>query len=139
MFPCLLLLSAGVLLLHAQHLIALPSTHNLALMLLVLLLLPPQPHAGLPASMSREVQSVFPDVDLTGMLVVPTCQQADYDLVRTGEKVEGEKDRLLERVRAGLLLLCCCLVLAAVAQGVDTWAAQPTAACCIVCRGNLRV
>jgi hypothetical protein len=48
--------------------------------------------------MSREVQSVFPDVDLSGMLVVPTCQQADYDLVRTGEKIDNEKDRLLERV-----------------------------------------
>jgi hypothetical protein len=51
--------------------------------------------------MTREVQSVFPDVDLTGMLIVPTCQQADYDLVRTGEKIDTEKDRLLERVRLG--------------------------------------
>ncbi|KAF6259039.1 methylmalonic aciduria and homocystinuria type D protein [Scenedesmus sp. NREL 46B-D3] len=50
-----------------------------------------------PPAMAREVQSVFPDVDLSGMLIVPTCQQADYDLVRTGEKVELEKDRLLER------------------------------------------
>jgi hypothetical protein len=49
--------------------------------------------------MTREVQSVFPDVDLAGMLIVPTCQQADYDLVRTGEKIDTEKDRLLERVR----------------------------------------
>jgi hypothetical protein len=56
-------------------------------------------HAALPASMAREVGSVFPDVDLAGMLVVPTCQQADHDLVRTGEKVDQEKDRLLERVR----------------------------------------
>lgn len=101
----------------APHLIALSSIYNLAL----LLLLPPHPHAGLPASMSREVQSVFPDVDLAGMLVVPTCQQADYDLVRTGEKVEGEKDRLLERVRAVLLLPGA----AAVAQGVDTWRPSP--------------
>jgi hypothetical protein len=54
--------------------------------------------------MVREVQSVFPDVDLAGMLVVPTCQQADYDLVRTGEKIDTEKDRLLERVR----LSCAC-------------------------------
>lgn len=50
--------------------------------------------------MAREVQSVFPDVDMTDMLVVPTCQQADYDLVRTGDKIESEKDRLLERVRS---------------------------------------
>jgi hypothetical protein len=54
--------------------------------------------------MSREVQSVFPDVDLLGMLVVPTCQQADYDLVRTGEKIDTEKDRLLERVGSWALV-----------------------------------
>lgn len=33
------------------------------------------------------------------MLVIPTCQQADVDLVQMGEKVDVEKDRLLERVR----------------------------------------
>jgi hypothetical protein len=54
--------------------------------------------AGLPPAITREVQSVFPDVDLANMLIVPTCQQADYDLVRTGEKIDTEKDRLLERV-----------------------------------------
>lgn len=54
--------------------------------------------AALPSSMAREVQSVFPDVQLSNMLIVPTCQQADYDLVRTGEKIDLEKDRLLERV-----------------------------------------
>jgi hypothetical protein len=32
------------------------------------------------------------------MLIIPTCQHSDIDLVRTGEKVEDEKDRLLERV-----------------------------------------
>ena len=41
---------------------------------------------------------MFPGVDLTGMLAVPTCQHSDVDLVRTGEKIEQEKDRLLERV-----------------------------------------
>lgn len=50
-----------------------------------------------PPAMAREVASVFPDVALDGLLVVPTCQQADYDLVRTGEKIDVEKDRLLER------------------------------------------
>lgn len=48
--------------------------------------------------MVRDVQSVFPDVDLSGLLIIPTCQQADFDLVRTGEKIDLEKDRLLERV-----------------------------------------
>jgi len=49
--------------------------------------------------MTREIQSIFPDVDLTNLLIIPTCQQADCDLVTTGEKVDTEKDRLLERVR----------------------------------------
>ncbi|PSC75053.1 Methylmalonic aciduria and homocystinuria type D mitochondrial [Micractinium conductrix] len=31
------------------------------------------------------------------MLVIPTCQHAQVDLVQMGEKVETEKDRLLER------------------------------------------
>lgn len=53
--------------------------------------------------MAREVRSVFPDVDQAGLLVVPTCQRADYDLVRTGEKIDTEKDRLLERVRPSWL------------------------------------
>lgn len=36
------------------------------------------------------------------MLIVPTCQQAALDLVKTGEKVDVEKDRLLERVRVAM-------------------------------------
>jgi hypothetical protein len=48
--------------------------------------------------MTREIGSIFPGVDTTDMLVVPTCQQAALDLVKTGEKVDVEKDRLLERV-----------------------------------------
>ncbi len=56
--------------------------------------------AGVPAPIRREVQSVFPKQDLDKLLIVPTCQHADLDLVNTGEKVEGEKDRLLERVGA---------------------------------------
>jgi hypothetical protein len=54
--------------------------------------------------MAREVQSVFPDVDVSSVLIVPTCQQADYDLVRTGEKIDIEKDRLLERVRTAVYI-----------------------------------
>lgn len=38
-------------------------------------------------------------VQLAGLLVIPTCQHAKMDLVQTGEKVEAEKDRLLENVR----------------------------------------
>jgi hypothetical protein len=45
------------------------------------------------------VQSVFPAVNLESMLIVPTCQHAEVDLVNTGERVDQEKDLLLERVR----------------------------------------
>jgi hypothetical protein len=50
---------------------------------------------------------VFPGVDTSDLLIVPTCQRADLDLVQTGEKVDDEKDRLLERVSAGLMLVMC--------------------------------
>eukprot|EP00878_Enallax_costatus_P008273 GHUV01008649.1.p1 GENE.GHUV01008649.1~~GHUV01008649.1.p1 ORF type:complete len:175 (+),score=26.50 GHUV01008649.1:208-732(+) len=60
----------------------------------------------LPASMAREIQHVFPDLNLADMLIVPTCQQADYDLVRTGEKIDVEKDRLLERFMAWSQCIC---------------------------------
>jgi len=43
------------------------------------------------------VASVFPGVDTARMLLIPTCQRADMDLVARGERVEDEKDRLLER------------------------------------------
>ncbi|KAI3429551.1 hypothetical protein D9Q98_005639 [Chlorella vulgaris] len=44
-----------------------------------------------------DVAALFPTTSLDDMLVIPTCQQAELDLVRMGEKVEEEKDRLLER------------------------------------------
>lgn len=37
-------------------------------------------------------------VDTTRLLIVPTCQHAAMDLVQTGEKVDVEKDLLLEKV-----------------------------------------
>lgn len=36
---------------------------------------------------------------ITDILIIPTCQRSDIDLVNIGHKVEDEKDRLLERVR----------------------------------------
>ncbi len=36
---------------------------------------------------------------------MPTCQHSDVDLVQMGEKVDLEKDRLLERVRSHLSCL----------------------------------
>lgn len=43
------------------------------------------------------MQAIFPGEDLTGMLVVPTCQRAAMELVNVGPDVDAEKDRLLER------------------------------------------
>lgn len=56
--------------------------------------------ADMPKRVAQEVAHVFPDVELEGMLVVPTCQRSDVDLVQMGEAIETEKDRLLERVSA---------------------------------------
>lgn len=35
-----------------------------------------------------------------GLLVIPTCQRSGVDLVRWGEVIEDEKDRLLEKVHS---------------------------------------
>ncbi|GAB4816225.1 hypothetical protein N2152v2_003271 [Parachlorella kessleri] len=40
------------------------------------------------------------------MLVIPTCQHATLDLVQRGEKVEAEKDRLLERFMSFAKPIC---------------------------------
>ncbi|GFR40709.1 hypothetical protein Agub_g1315 [Astrephomene gubernaculifera] len=61
---------------------------------------------GVPASMKREIQTVFPTVDLEKLLIVPTCQRSTVDLVKTGENVENEKDRLLERFMAWAKTVC---------------------------------
>lgn len=50
-----------------------------------------------PKKHSREVAAVFPGLDAAGLYIIPTCQRSDLDLVRTGEGIEQEKDRLLER------------------------------------------
>ena len=52
----------------------------------------------IPKPVIREAAHVFPNVDLAGAFAVPTCQHSDVDLVRTGDAIEQEKDRLLERV-----------------------------------------
>ncbi len=43
---------------------------------------------------------MLPGADLSKLLIVPTCQRSTMDLVRTGEDVDVEKDKLLEQVRA---------------------------------------
>jgi hypothetical protein len=52
-----------------------------------------------PMRYKEDLKATFPGIDTKGMLIVPTCQNAAVDLVRMGEEVETEKDRLLERVR----------------------------------------
>lgn len=44
----------------------------------------------------RELAVMFPSVDVTDIIAVPTCQQAKMDLVQVGPHIESEKDRLLE-------------------------------------------
>ncbi|KAK3263999.1 hypothetical protein CYMTET_27235 [Cymbomonas tetramitiformis] len=49
-----------------------------------------------PRKHKEEVAAIFPGLDVQGMLIVPTCQNSAVDLVKVGEDVENEKDRLLE-------------------------------------------
>ena len=44
----------------------------------------------------QELNLVFPDKDLTGLIAMPTMQKSKLDLVGIGEGVELEKDRCLE-------------------------------------------
>ena len=65
------------------------------------LLLPRQRQVSLhtcPKALERELKHVFPGVDLTSCLAVPTSQKATLDLVGVGDPVETEKDRLLNSV-----------------------------------------
>lgn len=61
---------------------------------------------SVPKAHRDDVAAIFPGVDLDRVLVVPTCQRAREDLVTVGEKVEQEKDRLLNTVSP-----CGCAVL----------------------------
>ena len=51
-----------------------------------------------PPKIHAEVSSVLPGVDLSKILIVPTCQRSAMDLVKVGEDVDIEKDKLLEQV-----------------------------------------
>eukprot|EP00232_Nephroselmis_pyriformis_P012742 CAMPEP_0182899376 /NCGR_PEP_ID=MMETSP0034_2-20130328/28042_1 /TAXON_ID=156128 /ORGANISM="Nephroselmis pyriformis, Strain CCMP717" /LENGTH=170 /DNA_ID=CAMNT_0025033403 /DNA_START=29 /DNA_END=541 /DNA_ORIENTATION=+ len=50
-----------------------------------------------PRKHMDEMKTMFKGDDLTGMLIVPTCQKSALDVVRVGDEIEEEKDRLLER------------------------------------------
>ncbi len=49
-------------------------------------------------SIRRQLAYLFPEQDLDAMLAIPTLQHAECDLVNIGEKVDEEKDKLLENV-----------------------------------------
>jgi hypothetical protein len=56
-------------------------------------------HAVTSKPFLRETAYVFPDQSLTGLVVIHTMQQAQVELVRIGDEVEAEKDRLILSVR----------------------------------------
>jgi hypothetical protein len=68
------------------------------------LVLDGRPFPSLSASSPPTLLALHPPPPLVhaGILIIPTCQHSDLDLVRVGEAVEDEKDRLLERVRLSL-------------------------------------
>ncbi len=62
----------------------------------------------------RESALIFPGVDVSRIIAIPTMQHAKVDLVRYGTDVEHEKDRLLETVSTTIniiLLLHHCIKL----------------------------
>ncbi|KIY94315.1 hypothetical protein MNEG_13646 [Monoraphidium neglectum] len=60
-----------------------------------------------------QLQGIFAGISsATDLLVVPTCQHATLDLVKTGEAVDDEKDRLLERFMKWAVAVCARLLAA---------------------------
>lgn len=54
-------------------------------------------HSIKSKSFLREAAFIFPPIDFkNGLIVIPTMQHAKEDLVKVGEEIEKEKDRLLE-------------------------------------------
>jgi hypothetical protein len=54
--------------------------------------------AACPRQYKSDLEAIFPGVQIKDLLIIPTCQNSEVDLVRTGEIIEQEKDRLLETV-----------------------------------------
>ena len=59
-----------------------------------------------PKNFLRELQFIFPTEDISNVLAIPTMQCARTELVRVGDDVEAEKDRLLERFMSIAKVLC---------------------------------
>ena len=63
--------------------------------------------AAVPKTHRREVQAIFPDLDgIERVTIVPTCQHAALSLLNTGERVDTEKDALLETFCAWAAAVC---------------------------------
>ena len=54
----------------------------------------------------REVEMVLPNHDLKNLVCIPTMQHAREDLVKVGDEIEVEKDRLLENFMEFAKALC---------------------------------
>lgn len=100
--------------------------------------------AEVPRRQWDVVSSVFPGTSPEGMLVVPTCQQAGMDLVARGERVEQEKDRLLERVGGARpyffcsgCCCCCCGGAGGWRRRREDFAAVSVALALVLCAGSL--
>lgn len=52
-----------------------------------------------PPVLHRDLQRVFPQVDPSRLLVVPTFQPTQHDMVSIGAGVDEEKDDKLDKVR----------------------------------------
>lgn len=60
-----------------------------------------------PKRVQDQLASIFPGIgNAADLLVVPTCQQSDVDLVNFGEQADEEKDRLLERFMKWAVAVC---------------------------------
>jgi len=56
-------------------------------------------HSGCPRQYIPDLRAVFPGREVETILVVPTCQRGQMDMLNTGPELDRERDRLLEEVR----------------------------------------
>lgn len=60
-----------------------------------------------PKRVMDQLSGIFPGIGAApDLLIVPTCQRAETDLVNTGEAADAEKDRLLERFAEWAVAVC---------------------------------
>ena len=54
-------------------------------------------------SFMREAQYIFPTTDLSNLIAIPTMQHAKQELVKIGDEIEQEKDRLILSVSYSII------------------------------------